>query len=63
MRRLLAIAALALAVPGAADAARFAVGIAPGADRAAVAAAVESRTGGTVEPLAPFAVALDEVKA
>ncbi|MGH3063971.1 MAG: S8 family peptidase [Gaiellaceae bacterium] len=59
MRRLLAIAALALAVPGAADAARFAVGIAPGADRAAVAAAVESRTGGTVEPLAPFAVALD----
>ncbi len=59
MRRLLAVAALALVLPGAADAARFAVGIAPGADRDAVARAVEARTGGTVEPLAPFAVALD----
>ena len=59
MRRLLAVAALALVLPGAADAARFAVGLAPGADRGAVARAVEARTGGTVEPLAPFAVALD----
>ena len=59
MRRLLAVAALALALPGAADAARFAVGIAPDADGAVVARAVEARTGGTVEPLAPFAVALD----
>ena len=63
MRRLLAIAVLALALPGAADAARYAVGIAPGADRAAVAAAVESRTGGTVEPLAPFAIAVDATHA
>ena len=63
MRRLLAIAVLALALPGAADAARYAVGIAPGADRAAVAAAVEKRTGGTVEPLAPFAIALDATRA
>lgn len=59
MRRLLVIAALALALPAAADAARFAVGIAPGADRAAVTEAVEARTGGTVEALAPFAIALD----
>jgi subtilisin family serine protease len=63
MRRLLVVAALALAVPGAADAARFAVGIAPGADRAAVARAVEDRTGGRVEPLAPFAVALEAADA
>ena len=59
MRRLFAVAVLALALPGAADAARYAVGIAPGADRAAVARAVEERTGGKVEPLAPFALALD----
>ncbi|HEV2902069.1 MAG TPA: S8 family serine peptidase [Gaiellaceae bacterium] len=63
MRRLLVVAALALAVPGAADAARFAVGIAPGADRAAVARAVEVRTNGSVEPLAPFAVVLEAASA
>ncbi len=58
MRGVLAVAALALALPGAADAARFAVGIAPGADRAELVEALEARTGGAVEPLAPFAVVL-----
>ena len=58
MRLAIAIAAVALALPGAADAARYAVGVAPGADAAAVAAAVEARTGGTTEPLAAFAVVL-----
>ncbi len=62
MRRFLAVAVLALVLPGAADAARFAVGIAPGADRDAVARAVEARTGGTVEPLAPFAFALEATR-
>lgn len=52
-------AAVALALPGAADAARFAVGVAPGADRARLAHALEARTGGRVTPLAPFAVVLD----
>lgn len=59
MRRLVAIAALALALPGAADAARFAVGVAPGADRARLSEELEARTGGRVEPLAPFAVVLE----
>ena len=59
MRRLVLVAALALVLPGAADAARYAVGIAPGADSVAVARAVEARTGARVEPLAPFAVAFD----
>jgi subtilase family protein len=59
MRRALIVLLLALAAPGAADAARFAVGVAPGADRAELARALETRTGGRVEPLAPFAVALE----
>jgi len=59
MRRLVAIAALALALPGAADAARFAVGVVPGADRARLSRELEARTGGRVEPLAPFAVVLE----
>jgi subtilisin family serine protease len=58
MRRLFAVAVLALALPGAADAARYAVGVEPGADRAELVRALEARTGGTVEPLAPFAVVL-----
>ena len=58
MRGLLAVLALALAVPGAADAARYAVGIAPGADRGELVRTLERRTGGTVKPLAPFAVEL-----
>jgi subtilisin family serine protease len=59
MKRLLAVAAVALALPGAADAARFAVGVAPGVDPAELARTLESRTGGRVEPLAPFAVVLE----
>ena len=59
MRRALVVLLLALAAPGAADAARFAVGVAPGADRAELSRALETRTGGRVEPLAPFAVVLE----
>jgi subtilase family protein/pre-peptidase len=59
MKRLLAVAAVALALPGASDAARFAVGVTPGADRAQLSEALEARTGGRVEPLAPFAVVLE----
>ncbi len=46
MRRFVAVLLSALALPGAADAARFAVGVTPGADRARLTAALESRTGG-----------------
>ena len=59
MTKLVAALALALALPGAADAARFAVGVAPGADRAKLTRALEEHTGGKVEPLAPFAVVLE----
>ncbi|HEY7706341.1 MAG TPA: S8 family serine peptidase [Gaiellaceae bacterium] len=62
MKRLVPILALALAFPGAADAARYAVGVAPGADLAKLTRTLESR--GKVEPLAPFAVVLraDDVR-
>ncbi|HET8652530.1 MAG TPA: S8 family serine peptidase [Gaiellaceae bacterium] len=63
MKRLLAVAAIALVLPGAADAARFAVGISPGADRAELSRAIEQRTGGTVKPLAPFALVLEADRA
>jgi hypothetical protein len=59
MRRVLAVLLLVLAAPGAAEGARFAVGVSPGADRAQLARALEARTGGRVEPLAPFAVVLE----
>jgi subtilisin family serine protease len=59
MRRLAAVAALALLLPGTAEAGRFAVGVAPGTDAATLSRALEERTGGFVEPLAPFAVVLD----
>jgi hypothetical protein len=59
MRRLLAVAVVALALPGAAGAARFAVGVAPGADRAQLSEALKAHTGGRIEPLAPFAVVLE----
>jgi subtilisin family serine protease len=59
MRRVLVVLLLALAAPGTADAARFAVGVAPGTDRAELARALEARTGGRVDPLAPFAVVLE----
>jgi len=59
VRPVFAAAALALALPAGADAARFAVGVAPGANVERLGAAVEWRTGGTVEPLAPFAFVLE----
>ena len=52
------LAMLALALPGPAAAARFAVGLQPGADRGGVAREVEAATGGTVSPLAPFGLVL-----
>ncbi len=58
MRRLAAAvgsaALLAVLLPGVANAARVAVGIAPNADAKAVARAVERRTGSTPESLAPI---------
>jgi subtilisin family serine protease len=51
-------AALALALPAPAVAARFAVGLEPGAERAEVARDVEVATGGKVFPLAPFGLVL-----
>jgi subtilisin family serine protease len=63
MRRSLVAAAgvvVFLAFPGLANAARIAVGLERGADAAAVARAVESRTGVKSEPLAPLpALVLD----
>ena len=50
----LAAALTALVVPATADAARVAVGIAPGADAHAVAATIERRTGRRAETLAPI---------
>ena len=54
----LILIAAALAVPGAADAARYAVGVAPGRDAEAVARALEARTGGSASRIGPFAVEL-----
>jgi subtilisin family serine protease len=57
MRRValaLSIALVGLLVPATAEAARVAVGIAPGADTHAVAAAIERRTGRRPESLAPI---------
>ena len=59
MKRLLIALTLALVLPGTADAARFAVGVAPGADPTELTEALEEHTGGAVEPLAPFAVVLE----
>jgi hypothetical protein len=60
MTRRLALILLgaALVFPAAADAGRFAVGVAPGADAEALAAAVEAQTGGSASVIGPFAVAL-----
>ncbi len=54
--RVLAIAAamVALAAPSAAEAGRYAVGLTPGAEPAAVQAELERRTGEPVESLAPL---------
>jgi subtilisin family serine protease len=59
MRLLFAVMALALALPGAAQAARFAVGVAPGTTAEALARKLEARTGGSTSRIGPFAVELD----
>jgi hypothetical protein len=51
-------AAVALILPAQASAARFAVGLERGADRAEVARELRAATGGTVTPLAPFGLVL-----
>jgi subtilisin family serine protease len=53
------VAVLALALPAPAAAARFAVGVEPGASTSAVAREVRAATGGTVKPLAPFGLVLE----
>ena len=59
MRRLaVMLVGAALVFPAAADASRFAVGVAPGADAATLAGALEARTGGSASVIGPFAVAL-----
>ena len=49
-----ALLAAGLLLPATAHAARFAVGIAPGADRAVVEQAIEARTGGHLRDLGPI---------
>jgi subtilisin family serine protease len=57
--KLIPIAAVvALALPGPAVAARYAVGLEPAADRAEVARDLSAATGGRVSPLAPFGLIL-----
>jgi subtilisin family serine protease len=48
----------ALVLPGAAHAARFAVGVAPGSKAEALAARLEAKTGGRASVIGPFAVSL-----
>jgi subtilisin family serine protease len=48
----------ALALPGAAHAARFAVGVAPGSKADALAARLEAKTGGEASVIGPFAVSV-----
>lgn len=63
-RLVFAIALVAgLAVPGGADAARYAVGLSRGADVAGVVAAVEGRTGSRVQNLAPIPALVADVPA
>ena len=58
-KKLLPLAVVAaLALPGPAAAARFAVGLEPGADRAEVAHHLRAATGGKVSPFAPFGLVL-----
>jgi hypothetical protein len=56
-RLLTAAIGVALALPGGAEAARFAVGVAPGTD--ADAGKLEARTGGSASTIGQFAVALE----
>ena len=59
MRRLvLAIFVLALAAPGSASAARFAIGVEDGADSRAVAQRIEAQTGSKVSRIGPFALSV-----
>jgi subtilisin family serine protease len=58
MKLLTAVIGVALALPGGAQAARFAVGVAPGTDTDALAAKLEARTGGSTSAVGPFAVEL-----
>ena len=53
------VAVLALALPGPAAAARFAVGLEPGATRAEVARDLRAVTGGSTRAIAPFGLVLD----
>jgi subtilisin family serine protease len=60
MKKLVLTAAvLALAVPAPAAAARFAVGLEPGAQPAEVARELRAATGGSVAPLEPFGLVLN----
>jgi hypothetical protein len=59
MKLLIAVVTVALAFPGAAQAARFAVGVAPGTDSSELARTLEARTGGSTSMIGPFAVALE----
>ncbi|HEV3479297.1 MAG TPA: S8 family serine peptidase [Gaiellaceae bacterium] len=63
MRLALAFAAFALAFPGAAEAARFAVGVERGVDADKLARTLEQRTGGSASTIGPFAVALEAASA
>jgi subtilisin family serine protease len=59
MRRLvLATFLVALAAPGSASAARFAIGVGDGADSRAVAQRIEARTGSRVSRIGPFALSV-----
>jgi subtilisin family serine protease len=59
MKLLTALVGVALVFPGGAEAARFAVGVAPGTDVEAFGERLEARTGGSVSTIGPFAVALE----
>jgi hypothetical protein len=59
MRLALALTAVALTFPGAAEATRFAVGVERGVDAEELARTLEARTGGSASTIGPFAVALE----
>jgi hypothetical protein len=59
MRLLTVVVGVALAFPGAAEAARFAVGVAPGTDTDKLARRLEAHTGGSASAIGPFALALE----
>jgi subtilisin family serine protease len=59
MKLMTAALVAALALPGSAQAARFAVGVAAGTNAEALARTLEARTGGEASVIGPFAVAID----